>query len=295
VSPPATSVSRQRTTALGIALMVLAMMLLASMDATAKYLVRDYTIVQILWVRFVIFLAVALALARRRGIRRTFASRRWKLQVVRSLVLLAEAAAFILSFSLLPLADVHAVAAAAPLIATALAVPVLGERVGRHRWAAVAIGLIGVLMIVRPGTGAMDWAAAAPLAAAFLWALYQILVRKVGLTDSVTTTTLYTALVGLVALSLAVPFVWRAPDTDAWLLLGLVGVLGSAGHVVLFKALELAPASALQPFAYMLMVWAAVMGFLVFGYVPDLMTIAGAAVVVAGGLYALHRERLRSS
>jgi drug/metabolite transporter (DMT)-like permease len=281
------------TAPLGIALMVLAMMLLASMDATAKYLVRDYSIVQILWVRFVIFLAVAAALARRRGIRRSFASKHWKLQIVRSLVLLAEAAAFILSFSLLPLADVHAVAAAAPLIATALAVPLLREKVGPHRWTAVAIGLVGVLIIVRPGMGVMDWAAAAPLAAGFLWALYQVLVRKVGLTDSVTTTALYTAAVGLLVLSLLVPFAWQAPDLDGWLLMLLVGILGSAAHIILFKALELAPASALQPFGYMLMVWAAVMGFLVFGHIPDLWTITGAIVVVAGGLYALHRERLR--
>ena len=274
--------------------MVLAMMLLASMDATAKYLVRDYTIVQILWVRFVIFLAVALALARRRGIARTFVSRQWRLQIVRSLVLLAEAAAFILSFSLLPLADVHAVAAAAPLLATALAVPMLGERVGRHRWTAVAVGLLGVLVIVRPGMGTMQWAAAAPLAAAFLWALYQVLVRKVGLTDSVATTTLYTAAVGLAVLTLLVPFVWRAPDPGAWSLMLLVGVLGSAGHIVLFKALELAPASALQPFGYMLMVWAAVMGYLVFDHIPDAPTMGGAVIVVLGGLYALHRERLRA-
>ena len=279
---------------LGIALMVLAMMLLASMDATAKYLVRDFTIVQILWVRFAIFLAVAVALARRRGLRRTLASKHWKLQIVRSLVLLAEAAAFILSFSLLPLADVHAVAAAAPLIATALAVPLLGEKVGPHRWTAVAVGLVGVLIIVRPGMGAMDWAAMAPLAAAFLWALYQVLVRKVSLDDSVATTTLYTAAVGLAVLSLLAPFVWRAPDLDAWLLMLLVGVIGSAAHIILFKALELAPASALQPFGYMLMVWAVVMGFLVFDHIPDFWTIAGAAVVVVGGLYAFHRERLRA-
>jgi len=281
-------------TPLGIAAMVLAMMLLASMDATAKYLVRDYAIVQILWVRFAIFLVVALALARRRGIATTFVSRQWRLQVARSLVLLAEAAAFILSFSLLPLANVHAIAAMAPLLATALAVPMLGERVGRHRWAAVGVGLIGVLVIIRPGMGTMDWSAAAPLTAAFLWALYQILVRKVGLTDSVTTTTLYTAAVGLAVLTLIAPFVWRAPDTEGWLLMLLVGVLGSAGHIVLFKALELAPASSLQPFAYMLTVWAAVMGYLVFDHIPDAMTIAGAVIVVLGGLYALHRERLRA-
>ena len=273
--------------------MLLSMMLMASMDATAKYLVRDYTIVQILWVRFVIFLLVALALAGRGGIRRAVASRQWKLQIVRSLVLLAEAAVFILGFSMLPLAEVHAVAAAAPLIATALAVPLLGEKVGPHRWTAVAVGLIGVLIIIRPGGETLAWSAAVPLAAAFLWALYQILVRKVGLDDAVTTTALYTAVVGLIVLSALAPFVWRAPDLEGWFLMILIGVLGSAAHIILFKAFALAPASFLQPFGYFLMVWAAFLGFVVFGHIPDIWTIVGAVIVVGGGLYALHRERLR--
>lgn len=273
--------------------MLLSMMLMASMDATAKYLVRDYAIVQILWVRFVIFLVVALVLAGRGGIRRALASRHWKLQIVRSLVLLAEAAVFILGFSLLPLADVHAVAAVAPLIATALAVPLLGEKVGPHRWTAVAVGLIGVLIIIRPGAETLAWSAAVPLAAAFLWALYQVLVRKVGLDDAVTTTALYTAVVGLIVLSVLTPFVWRAPDLEGWLLMLLVGVLGAAAHIILFKAFALAPASFLQPFGYFLMVWAAFLGFVVFHHVPDIWTIVGAVIVVAGGLYALHRERLR--
>jgi drug/metabolite transporter (DMT)-like permease len=159
----------------------------------------------------------------------------------------------------------------------------------------VAIGMIGVVIIVRPGMGVMDWAATAPIAAAFLWALYQVLVRKVSFADTVATTTLYTAAVGLAVLTVLAPFVWQAPDREAWFLMALVGVLGSAGHIVLFKALELAPASALQPFAYMLMVWAAVMGFLVFDHIPDAWTFTGAAIVVAGGLYAIHRERLRGA
>ena len=278
----------------GIALMVLAMCLMASMDATAKWLVEDHSIAQILLVRFSMFLAVAMALAWRRGLRRTARSARPGLQVLRCLVMLAEIYAFIWAFSLLPLADVHGIAAVSPLIAMALAAALLGERVGWRRWIAVGVGLVGVLVIVRPGSGAMGWAASIAVAAAFLWALFQVLVRKVGLEDSVETTSLYTAAVAVAVLACAAPFMWRPADGEGWTLMLTVGALGSLGHLVLFRALQLAPASVLQPFGYAMVVWAAAMGFLLFGDVPDAWTVAGVAIVVAGGLYAFRLERAGS-
>lgn len=280
-------------TARGIGLMMLAMFLMASMDASAKWLVEDYPIPQILLVRFLVFLVFALALARRRGFATTLRSRKPGLQLLRTLVMLAEIWVFVWAFSLLPLANVHAIAAVSPLIAMALAVPILGERVGWHRWAAVGAGLIGVLIIVRPGIGATDWAMAVPLLAAFLWALLQILIRKVGLSDPIETTGLWTAGIAALVMVLIAPFVWIAPTSQAWGLLLLTGLLGTMGHMTLFKALELAPASAVQPFSYMMMVWATVLGLAVFGAFPDAWTIAGAAVIAASGLYAFARERRR--
>ena len=271
--------------------MVLAMCLMASMDAAAKQLVEDHGIAQILLVRFSVFLAVALALAWRAGLRRTARSRRPGLQVLRCLVMLAEIYVFVWAFSLLPLADVHGVAAVSPLIAMALAALLLGEKIGRRRWIAVGVGLAGVLVIVRPGSGVMGWAASVAVAAAFLWALFQVLVRKVGLEDSVETTSLYTAVVAVVALACAAPFAWRPADGESWALMLTAGALGSLGHLVLFRALQLAPASVLQPFGYALVAWAAVMGFLLFGDVPDAWTVAGVVVVVCGGLYAFRLER----
>jgi drug/metabolite transporter (DMT)-like permease len=286
--PPIVTPAR---TARGILLMVLAMALMASMDATAKWLVQDYAIVQIVLVRFCVFLAIALLLARRRGLKATIRSRRPGLQVVRSLVMLAEIYVFVLAFSLLPLANVHALAAVSPLMTMALAVPLLGERVGWHRWSAVAVGLVGVLVIVRPGMGAMGWATAVPLLAAFLWALLQVLIRKVGLADPVETTGLYSAAIAVAVTGCIAPFVWKAPTTEAWGLLLLTGLFGTSGHLTLFKALELAPASAVQPFSYMMLVWATLAGFVVFGQFPDAWTIAGAVIVAASGLYAFARER----
>ena len=274
-----------------IALMVLAMCLMASMDATSKWLLEEISIPQILLVRFGIFLLVALALAGRRGFARTIRSQRPGLQIIRSIVMLAEITVFIWAFSLLPLADVHAIAAISPLMATALAVPLLREKVGWHRWSAVVIGFIGVLIIVRPGSGVIGWAALVPLLAAFLWALLQVLIRKVGLEDSVETTALYSAVIAVVVMALFAPFTWQAPTGEQWAILVLTGVLGSAGLLVLFKALQLGAASALQPFSYSMVLWAIVLGFLIWGHFPDAWTLTGVAIVVAGGLYAFSRER----
>ena len=278
----------------GIASMVAAMCLLASMDATAKWLVAEYAIAQILLLRFCVFLLLALVLAARAGFAASLRSRRPGLQLVRCLVMLAEIYVFVWAFGLLPLADVHGIAALSPLLAMALAVPLLGERVGWQRWAAVAVGFAGVAMIARPGTGVMGPAAAVPLCAALLWALLQVLIRKVGLVDSVATTSLYSAAVAVAVTAAAAPFVWRPPDAEGWGLMLLAGALGSLGHLLLFRALQLAPASALQPFGYVLVAWAAVMGFVVFGEFPDGWTLAGIAVVVASGLFAFNRERAAS-
>lgn len=281
--------------ALGIGLSILAMLLLASMDALSKYLTQHHPIPQILFVRFVVFFACALTLAARQGgIAAAVRSTRPALQLLRSAVLIVEIFVFITAFSLMPLADVHAIAAASPLLVTALAVPLLGERVGLHRWGAVAVGFIGVLVIIRPGAGVMDQGAPVALAGAALWALYQILVRRIGQSDPAATTVLYTAATGLVVTALAAPFFWVPPAPIAWLQLGVLGVLGFAGHSVLILALREAPASMLQPFGYMLLVWAIVMGWLVFGELPDAVTLAGAGIVVASGLYTVHRERRRA-
>lgn len=272
--------------------MVLSMMALATMDAVAKYLTQAYSIPQILCVRFWIFLGFALLLTRPQGpVRALTATRRPWLQVARSLVLLAEMMVFLAAFSVLPLADVHAVAAVSPLITMALAAVFLGERIGPHRWTAVAFGLVGVLVIIRPGAGIAHWASILPLAAAFLWALYQILVRLVGRVDSSATTVLYTALTGAVLFTVAGPIFWRPLDGEALALMLLLGLLGSAGHWLLVLALRAAPAGTLQPYSYTLVLWAAVMGWLVFGDVPDAWTLSGGALVVASGLYALFRER----
>jgi drug/metabolite transporter (DMT)-like permease len=272
----------------GIAFALLAMICFASMDAASKHLTASYSIVQIVWVRYLFFAAHSLAMASREGIAATLHTPCRGLQLARSLVLIAEVASFVLAFSYLPLGYVHSVAAVTPLLALAMAAMFLKEPVGARRWAAVGLGFLGVLLIVRPREGIVGgWAALIPLLAALLWALYQIMVRAVSRTDSTNTTFLYTGLTGAFAMTLIAPFQWLAPDTQGWLLLTLVGLLGSFAHLCLIKALHAAPASVLQPFNYTLVVWASFMGFLVFGDVPDAWTMLGAAIVIGGGLYSM--------
>jgi len=270
----------------GIALAVLAMLLIAAMDATGKLLTQNYPIAQVLAVRFVIFSAFALFLALKGGSLVHFRTRQLGAQVLRAGVLIVEVSVFIWAFSLMPLADAHAIAAVAPLIATMLAGVFLGERIGLRRWICVAAGFVGALVIIRPGLGVMTWTAVLPLAGAFLWAGYQVLSRKVTLGDSAETTVLFTAGLGAVVFCLAAAFQWQPPTAEGWMLLALTGVLGSLGHYILIKALEMAPASTLQPYNYTLFLWAIGIGLIVFDALPDMLTLLGAAIIVVAGIAA---------
>ncbi len=280
-----------RTALRGIALVLLAMLLFAVMDGVNKHLAKTYSFVQILWVRYLLLVVVAALASRGTGIRRALASRQRGTQIARSLVLVAEQATFIIAFIHLPLADVHALAAVSPLIVTLLSAPLLRERVSLYRMLAVAAGFAGVLLILRPGTGAMTAEAAIPLLAALLWAVYQMLTRLASRTDRPETSLLYAGLAGAVVLSLAGPFYWLPPAPGDWGLLALVAALSATAHFSLIKALRYAEASALQPFAYSLFLWAVVVGFIGFGDFPDAWTLAGAAVILASNLYVVRRAR----
>ncbi len=258
----------------------------ASMDAMSKSLVRDYPIVQTLWVRYVIFTGFALLVAGPAAIRSV---RPW-LQAGRGVLALVENGVFVLAFFYLPLADTHAIAATSPLLVVALSVVFLKETGGLGRWLAVLAGFAGVLLIIRPGFHALSWPLTIPLAGALLWAVYQVLTRVVARTDRSDTTLLWTALTGLIGTSLLVPFAWVPPTPIAWLLMAGVGVLGTLSHAALIKALDHAEAGALQPYAYTLLVWATMLGALVFGDVPDAWTIAGGGIVVLSGLWTWHRD-----
>ncbi len=276
---------------LGAILTMLSMFGFAAMDSMSKLLVRGYPITQTLWIRYGVFSVFAMLIARRAGIRRALRSRRPGLQATRALLGVAENAVFVLAFLYLPLADTHAVAATSPLLVIALSAVLLGEHAGRRRWLAVAAGFLGVLLIIRPGLQALSWPLLAPLAGALLWAIYQVLTRLCARDDAPETTLLWTALLGFGVTCLIGPLQWRTPDATAWALLLGVALLGSLSHYALIRALDFAEAGAVQPYAYSLLVWAALLGMLVFGDIPDRWTVAGAVIVVLSGLYTWSRDR----
>jgi drug/metabolite transporter (DMT)-like permease len=276
---------------LGALLTALSMLLFALMDAMSKLLVRDYPISEALWIRYMIFALFAVAIARPLGIRRiAYTPRPW-LHTIRSLLAVIEGATFVAAFQFLPLADTHAVGQASPLIVVAMSAPLLREKIGPHRWFSVIAGFAGVMLIIRPGFARVSWPLFIPLFGAFLWALYQIMVRLAARDDRPETTLIWSAFVGLAAVSLVAPWQFQWPGAIAWALLVGVGIVGSLAYYALIRALDHAEASAVQPYGYSLLVWATLLGWLVFRDVPDVWTIAGACIVAASGLYAWSQER----
>ena len=283
----------KNNTSLGALLTMLAMLCFASMDAISKSLVVEYSVGQLMWVRYILLCVFAWLLVRKQGVRAALRSRKPGLQVFRSLVAVVEGAMFVLAFRYLPLADTHAVAATSPLIVIALGVLLLGEKAGPARWLAVAAGFAGVLLIVRPGFRTLDWPLLLPLAGAVMWAGYQLLTRLNARWDAPNTSLLWSAIIALIATSFVGPFDWKWPTPLAWAMMIAVAFIGAIAHYALIKALDYAEAGAVQPYSYTLLVWAAVMGWLAFGDVPDGWTIFGAAIVVASGLYTWHHDRGR--
>jgi drug/metabolite transporter (DMT)-like permease len=275
----------------GIVLTIVTMLIFAAHDAVIKVLTVEYAAPQILWIRFIFFSAFALALARRKGpLRKSTKSARPLLQIGRSLILLLDMVLFVVAVGLLPLADTHALIATFPLMVTALSALILREHVGLRRWLAVGACFLGVLLILRPGMTVLQPGSLIALAAAFSFALYNIMTRIVSRHDSGEVSLVYVGVIGLVATSFAAPFFWVWPTTVAWLMLAAIGIIGALAHFLLITALKAAPASVLQPFNYTLLLAATAIGYFVFGQFPDFWTVIGASVIVASGLYVIQRE-----
>ncbi len=275
----------------GILLMLAAGALFVCLDAVGKYLTTDYPVIEITWARFFFHLALFPLLLGAGRWRLVLRTNRLGLHIVRSLLLVGANFLFFLAVKFIPLADANALGFVSPLMLVAFSVLLLGERVGLRRWAAVAVGFVAVLFIIRPGFAAVHWAMFLPLGVALCFSLYQIATRILGATDHWVTILFFTATGGLVVTSAALPFVWVAPDLEGWGLMALLGVFGAASHLVLIRAFTIAPASVLAPFAYVQLVWSVIVGYAVFGDFPDARTLMGAAAIAASGLYVIHRER----
>ncbi|MDH3476500.1 MAG: DMT family transporter [Rhodospirillales bacterium] len=258
---------------------------------TGKVLVASYPVAQVVWGRYLFHLLFAAAILGPR-LRQVARTENLKLQLLRSLFMLGATAFYFAGVALLPLAEANAITSTTPIFVTLLARPVLGERVGLRRWLGVAAGFLGALIIIRPGSGVMDLAAGLLMVCALSNACYHVTTRRLGGRDAPLTTLFYTATVGAVATSAALPAVWQPMDATAWILMVAIGGFACIGHFAIIKAYEAAPAAVVAPFNYAILIWSALFGFVVFGDLPGPWTLLRAAAIVASGLYILHRERL---
>ncbi|WJS85708.1 DMT family transporter [Paracoccus sp. TOH] len=278
-----------RTTQLrGILLLLLAIFLFTLMDATGKHLSTLYHPVQVVWARFVTNLAiVAVILAPR--LRSALATRRPGVQFFRGVTQLGSILLFFSALQFIGLAEATAIMDINPVLITLGAAIFLGESIGIRRILGILAALCGALIIIRPGAGVFHPAALLALVAAFTYAAGAILTR-IARSDSTATSVLWSALVGSVLSSLAVPFFWQPVAAgDLWAFL-LLGSLGTVAQALLIRAFALAEAAAIAPFGYTGLIWAGIWGWLIWGTLPDLWTFVGALIIVAAGLYVWMRE-----
>ena len=281
-------------TRLGIWLMIAVTIIFAGQDGLSRHLAGTYNVFMVVMIRYWFFAAFVLTLATRQpgGLRAVLHPRYPLLQAIRGLLLAAEVCVVVLSFTLLGLIETHAVFACCPLLVAALSGPVLGERVGWRRWTAIGVGFIGILVILQPGAAVFSPLALVALGSALVFALYSLLTRYVARADSAVVSFFWTGTVGGAAMTAVGLWFWEPMAARDWIWMAMLCCTGALGHFLLIKAYEVAEASAVQPFAYLQLVFAALMGVLVFDEVLTPPVAIGAVIVVAAGLFTLWRQRV---
>jgi drug/metabolite transporter (DMT)-like permease len=278
---------------LGIMLMIATTFVFAVQDGISRHLATEYNVLMIVTIRYWFFAAFVIAIARRQvgSIRKAATTTQPALQIFRGLLLAAEICVMVLGFVLFGLVEAHAIFTCYPLLIAALSGPILGEQVGWRRWAAIGVGFIGVLIILKPGITVFSPAAAIPLLAAFMFALYGLLTRYAARRDSTATSFFWTGVVGAVALTPLGLWMWEPMVGSDWGWMGALCITGVTGHWLLIKTYEVAEASAVQPFAYLQLVFASAIGLSLFDEVLALNVALGAGLVVSAGMFTLWRAR----
>lgn len=281
---------------LGIWLMIATTFVFAIQDGISRHLAGEYNVLMVVMIRYWFFGAFVIAVASRKagGIRAVAATKQPLLQISRALLLVTEICIMVSGFVLLGLVESHAVFTSYPLLIAALSGPLLGEVVGWRRWAAIGIGFVGVIVILQPGFGVFSPYALIPLLSAFLFALYGLLTRYAARQDSAATSFFWTGTVGAVAITFVGVWFWEPMTASDWLWMAVLCVTGAGGHYLLIKCYEVAEAGAVQPFAYLQLVWASMLGVVVFGEVVETNVAIGAGIVVCAGLFTIWRERVAS-
>jgi drug/metabolite transporter (DMT)-like permease len=269
-----------QNTRLGIWLMIATTFVFAVQDGLSRHLASEYNVMMVVMIRYWFFAAFVTAMAARaKG----------------GLLLATEICVMVMGFVLLGLVESHAVFAAYPLLVAALSGPVLGEKVGWRRWVAIAVGFVGVLIILQPGVKVFAPAALVPLIAAFMFALYGLLTRYVGRKDTASVSFFWTGVTGAVCMTMVGVWYWEPMSQSDWGFMAILCCTGALGHYLLIRAYEVAEASAVQPFAYLQLVFASMIGITVFGEVLEPNVAVGACVVIAAGLFTLWRQRVKAA
>ena len=281
---------------LGIWLMVATTFIFAVQDGISRHLAENYNVIMIVMIRYWFFAAFVITIATRQSgsIRAAAATKQPILQITRGTLLALEICVMVSAFVLLGLVESHAIFACYPLLIAALSGPVLGEQVGWRRWVAIGIGFVGVLIILQPGYTVFAPAAAVPLASAFMFALYGLLTRYAARKDTTATSFFWTGTSGAVVMTVAGVWYWEPMTAYDWRWMAALCVTGALGHWLLIKTYEVAEASAVQPFAYLQLVFASAIGIFLLGETLRPNVAVGAAIVVAAGLFTLFRARKRA-
>jgi drug/metabolite transporter (DMT)-like permease len=291
---PAATDARARLT--GIALMSAALFCFALLDTTGKWLTQHMPVMQVVWARYASHFVLGFLFINPWTVPGLFRTQRPVLQIARSALLVLSTAINFIALRYLQLDETTAIMFTTPFFIALFAGPILGEWIGWRRWIAILIGFAGALVVIRPGTGALHPIAFLALAGSCAYALYNISTRALAPYDSTQTTITYSAMVGVIASTLPLPWIWQTP-TEPLVIGGmvLVGAFGLVGHTFLIMAHRFASAGVLAPFMYLQIVWVTASGFIVFGHVPTEWTLVGAGIVIASGLYLLYRERRKNA
>lgn len=273
--------------------MTVGMFLFSAVDALAKFMTDTLHPLQIVWIRQLGLVSGTVLLVGIYGVR-VFVTTHPVLQLARGVLAAGSATLFIIAISYVALADAIAVTFVAPLIVTVLSAMLLAEKVGLHRWSAILAGFVGTLIVIRPGFESFHPAYILVLIAATLFAGRQIISRMLSGSDNAYTTVAYTALASSVVLSVPAFSVWVMPQSsEQIMLLTLMALLAGLAEFMVIKALQIAHAGLVAPVQYTILIWGTIYGFLIFADIPDIFTYTGAAIIIASGLYTVHRERLR--
>lgn len=279
----------------GIFLMIAAVASFAVQDGFSRHLAENYNTLMVVMVRYWVFagFVIVLALRRPEGIRAAVRSHRLGAHVLRATLLVTEVCIIVWGYTMIGLIESHAVFSICPLLVVAMSGPILGEKLSWQRWAAVGVGMVGMLVILNPGSGVFSWPALLPLISALFFATYAVLTRLIARDEPTFPAFFWPGVIGAILMTAVGLPQWEPVSRDDWAYLILYAVIAVGSNWLLLKCYEAAEASSVQPFAYLQIAFVSIIGIVVFGETLALSVVLGTALIVAAGIYALWHEHNR--